>query len=289
MASLGIRSHCEQLVADAANGDEPPRPAGRLLDLASQVGDVDVARALIADVRRVPEVLHDLAPGVDPLRLLREEGEQAELRRREPDRPPVDPHLVPVDVELERADAADAAARGAIELAATQDRPYAANEPGDRERLGDVVVGPRLEAEHTVDLGVHRGQDQDRDVALAAQAAADLDPREAGQADVEDEHVVAVLRPGRLERRLAVAGGVDLEAGGAQRVGDGVDDRRFVVDDQDAVAHAANTRAARSRSRTVVPRRGADSISSREPIASAAAATMASPSPKPPDVSSPPR
>src|SRR2546423_15421497 len=140
MASLGIRSHCEQLVADAANGDEPPRPAGRLLDLASQVGDVDVARALIADVRRVPEVLHDLAPGVDPLRLLREEGEQAELRRREPDRPPVDPHLVPVDVELERADAADAAARGAIELATAQDRPYPTHELGDRERPPDVIV-----------------------------------------------------------------------------------------------------------------------------------------------------
>src|ERR687888_499566 len=63
MASLGIRSHCEQLVADAANGDEPLRPARPLLDLPPQVGDVDVARALVADVRRVPEVLHDLAAG----------------------------------------------------------------------------------------------------------------------------------------------------------------------------------------------------------------------------------
>src|SRR5919199_6113796 len=112
MASLGIRSHCEQLVADAANGDEPLRPAGRLLDLPPQVGDVDVARALVADVRRVPEVLHDLAPAVDMLGLLGEKGEQAELRPREPDRLPLDPDLVPVHVELERADAADGAARG---------------------------------------------------------------------------------------------------------------------------------------------------------------------------------
>src|SRR5919198_5029071 len=103
MASLGIRSHCEQLVTDAANGDEPLRPAGCILDLAAQVGDVDVARALVADVRRVPEVLHDLAPRVDPLGLLREEGEQAELGGREADRLPVDLYLVPVDVELERA------------------------------------------------------------------------------------------------------------------------------------------------------------------------------------------
>src|ERR687885_790898 len=236
MASLGIRSHCEQLVADAANGDEPLRRAGGRLDLPPQVGDVDVACALVADVRRVPEVLHDLAAAVDPLGLLREEGEETELRRREPDRLPVDPNLVPVDVELERPDAADGAARGAVELA----------------------------------------------------AAADLDPGEAGEADVEDEDVVA-LRPRRLQGGLAVAEGVDLEAGGAQRVADGVDDRRLVVDDQDPVAHVARTRAARSRRRTVVPFRGADSMSSSEPIASAAAATIASPSPNPPDASSSPR
>src|SRR5205823_30591 len=103
---------------------EPLRPAGRLLDLAAQVGDVDVARALVAHVRRVPEVLHDLAPAVDALGLLGEEGEQTELRRREADRLRVDPNLVPVHVELERPDAADASARGAVELAPAQDRAH---------------------------------------------------------------------------------------------------------------------------------------------------------------------
>jgi len=154
------------------------RPAGCLFDLPPQVGDVDVARALIAHVRRVPEVLHDLAAGVDTLGLLGEEGEQAELGGCQADRLPVDPDLVPVHVELERADVADAGADRAIELAAAQDRPDAAHELRDRERLRDVVVGARLEAEHAVDLGVHRGEDQDRDVALAAQPAADLDPGE---------------------------------------------------------------------------------------------------------------
>src|ERR671937_1035745 len=128
MASLGIRSHCAELVADAANGHEPLRPAGCLLDLAPQVGDVDVAGALVADVRAVPEVLHDLAPRVHPLGLLREEREQAELRGREADRPPVEADLVPVHVELERADAADAIANGAVQLAAAPDRPHTAHQ-----------------------------------------------------------------------------------------------------------------------------------------------------------------
>src|SRR5919202_3614757 len=288
MTSLGIRSHCEELVADPAHGDEPLRPARRLLDLAPEVRDVDVAGALVAYVRRVPEVLHDLAAAVDPLGLLREKGEEAELRRSQPDRPPVDADLVPVHVVLERADAVDAAARRAVEIAAAQDRPHPADELGDREGLRHVVVSARLEPEHAVDLGVHRGQDQDRDVALLAEPPADLEPGEAREADVEDEDVVAV-RPRRLERRLAVAGGVDLEAGGAERVGDSVDDRRLVVDDEDLLAHGARTWAARSYRRTVAPSSGAESISRVEPIASTAAATIASPRPKPPVAPSSPR
>src|SRR5207248_5337026 len=199
----------------------------------------------------------------------------------------VDPHLVPRDVELERADAPDAEARGAVELPAAEDRAHAADELGDREGLRDVVVRACLEPEDAVDLGVHRGQHQDRDVALAAQAPADLDPREAGQADVEDEDVVA-RRPRRLERALAVGELVDLEACRTQRVADGVDDRLLVVDDEDTFSHAVTSRPARSFMRTIVPRPRAASISSSLPIASAAAATIARPAPTPPLAPLPP-
>src|SRR2546421_8560805 len=124
MASLRVRSHGEQLVADAANGDEAARPPRGRLDLPPQVRDVDVAGALVADVRAVPQVLHDLAAAVDALGLLGEEGEQAELRRRQPDRVAVDPHLVPGDVELERANAADAEASRPVELPPAKDRAH---------------------------------------------------------------------------------------------------------------------------------------------------------------------
>ena len=43
-----------------------------------------------------------------------------------------------------------------------QHRADAASELADRERLGDVVVGAQLEAEHLVDLVVARGQHDDR-------------------------------------------------------------------------------------------------------------------------------
>ena len=54
------------------------------------------------------------------------------------------------------------------------------------ERLGDVVVGSQLEAEHAVDLVVASGAEEDRrPVAVGPQPAADLDPVQAGQPDVE--------------------------------------------------------------------------------------------------------
>src|SRR3954449_13606368 len=116
---VAIRSHRDELVADAANGHELLGPLRVALDLAAQVRHVDVARALVADVRAVPQVLHHLAAREDLLGLAGEEREQLELRRREPDRLPLRLHRVADGVDLEAADPHDRAARRAeVELAA---------------------------------------------------------------------------------------------------------------------------------------------------------------------------
>ena len=66
---------------------------------------------------------------------------------------------------------------------------HAADQLGDRERLGHVVVGAGLEADDLVELGVLRREHQDVRVAEGAHAAADLDAVDVGQADVEDDQV----------------------------------------------------------------------------------------------------
>ena len=101
------------------------------------------------------------------------------------------------------------------------------------ERLDEVVVGAAVESlDAVVGLGA-RGEDQDRDVALGAQPAADLDAVEPRQAEVEDDEVGDELL-GRRERLLAVGRGAHLVAllaqGAAQHVGDLV----VVLDDQHA-------------------------------------------------------
>ena len=72
------------------------------------------------------------------------------------------------------------------------------------ERLGHVVVGADLEADHPVGLLAQRGQHDDRDVALLPQPAAHLDAVDARQHQVEHDEVVRLPRrtaPARSRRR----------------------------------------------------------------------------------------
>src|SRR5215207_593300 len=168
-------SHGDELVADPADGQDPLRLVRRLLDLAPEVRDVDVARTLVADVRALPEMLHDLAPAVGALRLLGEQRQQPELRGRQLDFAASERDLVPGQVERERSHPLEGVASpGPIELSASEQGAHAADELGDRERLRDVVVGADLETEYAVDLGILCGQHHDRDVAFGAQPPTDL-------------------------------------------------------------------------------------------------------------------
>ena len=99
------------------------------------------------------------------------------------------------------------------------------------ERLDQVVVGSRVEPlDPIVRLGAG-GEDQDRRVALGAQAAADLDPVELRQPEVEDDEVGHEVL-GQLERLHAIAGGAHLVALLAQGAPQDVGDLGVVLDDQ---------------------------------------------------------
>ena len=141
------------------------------------------------------------------------------------------------EVDLELVDLDHVAARrlgAARHLGAPQLGAHAAAELAQAEAvLGDVVVGADLEPEDLVDLLRLRREHDDRDDALGAEAAADLEAVDARHHDVEDHEVEALAGEG-LERLLAVARGDDLVAllleGEAQQL----EDRLLVVDQQDA-------------------------------------------------------
>ena len=80
------------------------------------------------------------------------------------------------------------------------------------ERLGDVVVGTRLEATDPIGLVVAGGQEQYGDGGAGPQALHHREPVDARQADVDDREVGTVLVD-ELEPAFAVRGQEDPEAG----------------------------------------------------------------------------
>ena len=119
---------------------------------------------------------------------------------------------------------------GAVAARAPQHGLHAADELGDAEGLGDVVVGAGLEADDLVELGVLRREHQHVGVAELAHPAADLDAVDVGQPEVEDDQVERV-QGGRANGGLPVLGLGDVEALLHEQGADEHPVLRSVVDD----------------------------------------------------------
>ena len=126
------------------------------------------------------------------------------------------------------------------ERGAPQHRLHPAAELAHRERLGDVVVGAELEAEHLVDLLGPRGEHDDRDRAARPDLAAHLEAVHPREHQVEHDQVEVVLAQA-VERLLAVEGGHHVVALLAQRIGEQRLDRLLVVHEKDARGRACST------------------------------------------------
>ena len=129
---------------------------------------------------------------------------------------------------------------------AAQDGAQAGLQLARLEGLGEIVVGAELEADDAVHRLAARGQHQDRHVAGAAQAAAEIEPVGIGQHEVEDDRVEGLA----LELGLAVAAGAGdghAKARPAEIVRNHPGEAVVVVDHQDALGHWLSIGPARSR------------------------------------------
>ena len=136
-------------------------------------------------------------------------------------------------------------------LGAAQHGADPAAQLGQAERLGDVVVGARLEALDDVGLAVERGEHDDRhDGAPGAQRAGDVVAGGAGAEGDVEQHDVEVLLGGARERLVAVGDGGHPVALALEGAREHVAQRRVVVDDQDVqrgdALHSRRTVAAPS-------------------------------------------
>ena len=193
--------------------------------------DVDRPRLAIGVV--APQGLQQRLPAEDAPRPGRERAEELELDVRELHRRAAHLDRSAGEVEDDAVGPDDVpAVRLAPERGPAQERPDPAAELADRERLRDVVVRPELEPNDLVQLVVAGSEHDDRHGALRPQPAADLEPVELREHEVEDDEVDPV-RAEALERLLAVARLHDPEALALERVREQLLHRILVVDEED--------------------------------------------------------
>ena len=108
------------------------------------------------------------------------------------------------------------AARGGGQGAALQDGADAGDQFAGREGFGHIIVRAKFKADDAVDLIIAGGQEQDRHGRAGADAAANLEPVQFGQADVQHDEVRGFAhRVG--QGQLAVGSGDHGEIGALQR------------------------------------------------------------------------
>jgi hypothetical protein len=145
--------------------------------------DVDGPGA--ARKREPPDTVEQELTGQHAVRVAEQDREQVELAARQRHRRARDANLsrIPANDDVGRLE------RGLVQpgLGAAEHGLDAGEQLARRERLRQVVVGAELESGDAVGLLVARRQHQDRDVRVAADAAADLEPVNVRQAHVEHD------------------------------------------------------------------------------------------------------
>jgi len=123
--------------------------------------------------------------------------------------------------------------------AAAEEVLHAQHQFARTERLGDVIVGAELEAEHAVQFRRLGGQHDDGDCGggrVTAQDFADLEPVHLGQHEVEEDQVRGE-GAGLLQGLVAVARRDHVKTGATEIEFHQFDGIRFVVHHQDFRFH----------------------------------------------------
>src|SRR3954451_12080151 len=190
--SRGTRLLLPEQVTDPAHGEEELGLFGVALELLAQMADVHVDGSGIAVLGVPPDVLEQRLAGENPTGRAGERTEDLELDIGDADLllAQGDHAAAEVDLEVALVDRL-LVGRLADHPRAPQRRLDPAAELAHREGLGYVVVGADLQPRDLVGLTSLRGQHDDRHLAARAQLAADFDPVQLGQHQVEDHEVEA--------------------------------------------------------------------------------------------------
>ncbi|MNG99296.1 hypothetical protein D3C79_584620 [compost metagenome] len=168
-----------------------------------------IHRVFIPLVLIAPHLVQQAKAGEHLARMASEEIQQVKLARRQIDRLPIQLHFAGYGVYGQAVKAQRAGVHtqvAAHRLLAAEQRFDPRHQFQHRKGFGQVIVGTQLQPQHAVYLAGARADDDDRRVARhVARPAADLQPVDARQHQIEDQRVPAALFQHR-HAQIAVGG-----------------------------------------------------------------------------------
>src|SRR3954451_24957953 len=180
---IGRRLYAEDVARAADRMEEPGFATG--FELSAEVRDEDLDRVRDGEGVVAPDLVEQPLPRDDEALVAHQVLEQLELSLREVDRAIAPRDLVCVGGQ---GQVPRPWRRHPARRPPPQQRAHAREQLLSLERLDEVVVGADVEALDARVECVARGEDEDRRVVLVvAQALRDVDPVEAGEAEVEDD------------------------------------------------------------------------------------------------------
>ena len=164
-----------------------------------------VDRALVRLEGHAAHGIQQLRACEHPPRLAGHRRDDLELALRQIDTAARKPRLHPWDVELHVGADADHVRRKSGAFRPAQHCAHARDQLFGRKRLGQIIVGPKLQADQLVRLLGARGEHDDRHLALAPQRAGDIQTVETRKAQIQDDQV-RPSGPGGPQRARTVMG-----------------------------------------------------------------------------------
>jgi len=183
-----------------------------------------------------PRKIHQLLARKDPAGMPGKGQQQIELIGGQDFLFAINPHRARSGIDLEPAEAQPGLVPFWI-APPPQDRLEPRQQLARVERLGQIIIGAEFEPDNPVGVLAARGQHQDRHVALRAQAAADFEPIDIGQHDIEDDGAIGPITDYRLDPRRAAMASLDHKPALGQIVAQHVGEADIVIDDQYRVGH----------------------------------------------------
>jgi hypothetical protein len=170
------------------------------LDLAAQTRNADIDHAIEGSSFVALEQIDQGIAAEHAVRMFKQDLEQGKFRTRHLNLLAVACQAARIEIDLERAEVAQAPFFR-DRLPAAQHRRHPCQQLAVAERLGQIVIGPDFEADDAVDFFATRRQHDDGRCALSAEPTCQRQAVLARQHDIEQQQIHRVDRKVAFHRR----------------------------------------------------------------------------------------